>query len=379
MLDNFNPRFKNKISANQEGLIAELQKGEKSKELLTSMLTEIRWVNKIVVAEIEQLSEFEKEMYRKVNPNLGSGYKYVVVEGNTRVSCLYHPQLKKRFDRGELIPVIVTVRDKEESDNSFLQERKRLQNIANVMVVKEWGDIAKARQIHSNFKLMQETNPEKTEREIIKELADSIGVKPTIIKNFVYRYTFYKELVGNGSEIEEKDFKFLEGLHQNSIMIRNFGLNNKRMEFEWNIEEEIEEISEDVGVKQQLLNMFPQIMEIAKDEKISSKALRDILRKCKEDGVEELLQKFIDLCDYSLIDDYANDGFIKIFKIQEGNNEELIMENNIKSAIKTIKNFPINEDYAINFKEDIKKIKELTDRIIKFMDMYRNEEFRVTE
>lgn len=373
MLDNFNPRFKCEVIGSQEQVIAELQKGEKSRELLTSMLTEIRWVNKIVVVEIQQLSEKEKEKYRKIDLNFENKYKYIVVEGNTRISCLYHPDLKKKFDAGELIPVIVAVREDGESDNSFLQERKRLQNIANVMVVKEWSDISKAKQLHSSFKLIQEINPDKTEREIIKELADSLGVKPTVVRNFVYRYAFYKELVENGANIEEKDFKFLEGLHQNSVMTSNFGLDNKKMEFEWNIEDENEEISEDVETKQQLLNMFPQVMEIAKDEKISSKALRDILRKHKEEGVEGLFQKFVDLCEYSLSEDYANDGFAKVFKLEEGNDEELRVENNIKSAIKTLKNFPLNADYAVNFKEDIKKIKALTERIITFMDMYEDE------
>ncbi|MDB2074514.1 hypothetical protein PMZ66_02730 [Clostridium paraputrificum] len=371
MLDNYNPRFIKKVGRTQEEIIENLQKDQKSKELLLSMMTKISWVNKVIVVPIEELSEEEKQVYRLDNQNFENEYKYIVVEGNTRISCLHHPVLKKRFDEGEEIPVIVTLKSEGESYKKFLQERKRLQSIANVMVVKEWTEVPKAKQMYTSYKLSQDISPEKSEREILKELSDTLGIKTSIVKMFVYRYAFYKELIENCDGIEEKDFKFLEGLHQNLSIQSIFGLNNKKMEFEWNLsEKEDEELTEMIEMKQQLLYLIPEIIEIAKDEKINSKYLRDILRKHQQCEIEDLYQKFDDICQYSKTKEYSNDGFIKYFSIEDNTEKkEQKIESNIKSAISMLKTFPVNEDFGINYIDEIKKIRELSDRLIKCMDM----------
>lgn len=372
MIDTNNPRFINKIGKTQEEIIAYLQKGEKARELLLSMLTKITWVNKVVIVPIKELSPEEIAMYKLDNPNFEKDYKYIVVEGNTRISCLHNKLLRERFDNGELIPVITTVRSKDEDYKKFLQERKRLQSIANVMVVKEWTEVPKAKQMYSSYKLSQEIYPEKTEKQILKELSDALGMKTSVVKTFVYRYAFYKELIENCDGIEEKDFKFLEGLHQNLSIQNKFGLNNKKMQFEWELYDKEEEDNEEIEMKQQLLYMFPKVIEIAKDEKINSKLLRDILRRYQNIELEELYQKFNDICEYSRSDEYSNDGFSKFIPNEDSSEkEERKIKTNINSALKTLKNFPVNEDYSVEFIDDIKKIKELAERIINFMDMYK--------
>ena len=100
MIDSYNPRFVNKIGNSQQEIISHLQKGVEYKELLVSMLKKITWVNKIVVVPIEELSEDEKNLYRLDNPNFEQDFKYIIVEGNTRVACLHSEMLKKRFDNG---------------------------------------------------------------------------------------------------------------------------------------------------------------------------------------------------------------------------------------------------------------------------------------
>lgn len=363
MVDPYNPRFINKVGKSQEDIIEHLQKGEKSRELLLSMLTKISWVNKIVVVPIEELSKEEKKLYKLDSPNFDKEYRYLVVEGNTRVACLHNQELKKRFDQGELIPVIITVKSIGESDKKFLQERKRLQSIANVMVVKEWAEVPKAKQMYSSYKLLQENNPKNSEKQILRELSDTLGIKTTIIKSFVYRYAFYKELRENGYDIKEKDFKYLEGLHQNSIIRHKFGFNGKEVEFEWNLcGKNIEEIIEK---KQQLLCMFPKIIEIAKYENINCKLLRDVIRKYQNEDIDELYQKFIDLCEYYENSQYSSDGFTRIFSYDDINQaEERKFENNIKSLLKTLKKFPVNEDYSIKFLNNFKEIKRISENII---------------
>ena len=380
MIDSYNPRFVNKIGNSQQEIILHLQKGVEYKELLVSMLKKITWVNKIVVVPIEELSEDEKNLYRLDNPNFEQDFKYIIVEGNTRVACLHSEMLKKRFDNGELIPVIVVMKEEGESYKEFLHERKRLQSIANVMIVKEWDDVPKAKQMYTSYKLLQEIYPEKSEKEILKELADTLGIKPSIVKTAVYKYAFYKELIENSYGIQEKDFKYLEALHQNLSIQNMFGLDKKKMEFEWGLcDKDDEDINEITELKQQTLYMFPEIIEIAKDEKVSSKVLRDILRRYQDNGVEELYQKFSDICQYSKIDEYSNDAFVKYLPVEEySEKEERKIKDNINSALRTLKSFPVNEDYSSTFFKDIEKIKDLADKIIKSMIMdKKDEEIRV--
>lgn len=379
MLDILNPRFGKRMDYSQYELISYLQKGEKSKELLTSMRSQLSWVNKIVIVPIEDLSEEEKSIYRSYNENFMSEYKYVVVEGNTRIACLHHDSMRETFDVNELLPVIIVKRSADEDDKKFIQERKRLQSISNVMVVKEWGDIPKAKQLFDSYKLIQEINQEKSEKQIIRELSDTLGLKTTLVKNFVYRYAFYQELIENVQFMEEKDFKFLEGLHQNITIQNMFGLDNKKMEFEWNIiEDDDENITELIEKKQQLLYMFPKLIEIAKDEKINSKSLRDILREHQGDGVEYLCQKVKDIIEYSETDDYSNDGFSRTLpKEYTIEDEEKKLKSNLSNILKILKNFPVNQDYSQNFKNDMTKIRDVSTKILAIMDMdiWRNLKF----
>src|SRR5690606_2216873 len=99
MIDPFNPRFVNEKLLTQESLVNEMLQSAQSKELLKSMQQDIKWVNRIVVQKIETHHKSEKlEKYK-------SDYEYIVVEGNTRISCLKSGKISD-YDENTNIPIL---------------------------------------------------------------------------------------------------------------------------------------------------------------------------------------------------------------------------------------------------------------------------------
>ncbi|MCI6693365.1 MAG: hypothetical protein MR510_12940 [Clostridium sp.] len=376
MLDIINPRLGRKVNYSQNELAKYLQRGKKSKELLTSMKSGLTWVNKIVITRVDELSVEEIELYEEYNKNFINEYKYVVTEGNTRLACLLHDSMRAIFNLKETIPVVIARKSEGESEKEFLRERKRLQSIANVMIVVDWEDVPKAKQLYESYILIKEISPEKIEKDIFKELAENIGLATSLVKKLIYRYIFYKELIENVESIEEKDFKFFEVFEQNGKIRAMFGLDIKNSIFEWELLDEIddENLIELIEKKQELLYWFPKLIEIAKDEKISSKKLRDIIRENYVMGVEDFHQRIKDIIEYSTTDEYCNDCFSRFFKSETDiKQEEKLLEGNIKNIIQTLKSFPVNQDYAVNFKEDIIKVKDISNRILKMLELDDNE------
>ncbi len=377
MLDIVNPRLGRKVNYSQRELAKYLQTGSKSRELLTSMKSGLTWVNKIVITRVEDLSKEEVEIYTDYDKDFKSKYKYVVTEGNTRIACLLHESMVEVFNINDTIPVVIARKSDGETEKEFLRERKRLQSIANVMIVKDWEDVPKAKQLYESYILSKEISTEKAEKDIFRELAENIGMATSIVKKLIYRYIFYKELIENVGFIEERDFKFFEVFEQNSKIRAIFGLNIKNITFEWESLEEIddENIIELIEKKQELLYWFPKLIEIAKDEKISSKKLRDIIREYYTEGLEEFHQRIKDLIEYSITDECCNDCFSRYFKSEKDiRQEEKELQDNIKNIIQTLKSFPVNQDYAVNLKEDIIKIKSISSRIVTMMELDSNED-----
>lgn len=372
MLDIINPRFEKMFNYNQEELAAHLQSGIKSKELLTSMKSGLTWVNKIVVTDINELSGEENKIYKNYDKDFRKKYKYVVTEGNTRIACLLHPSMREVFDLNQKIPVAIARKSNGESEKEFLGQRKRLQSIANVMVVKDWDDIPKAKQLYESYLISRELNPMNAEKDIFKQLAENIGLSTASVKNLIYRYIFYKELVDNVEIVHEKDFKFFE-IFEQSIKIRStFGLDAKTNQFEWILAEGIndEDNAEVIEKKQELLYWFPKLIEIAKYKNINSKKLRDIIRFNCSDDFDNFYQKVKDV-----IEDFKNDkdsssDFLEFFEIKKDKKqEENILKGNINKIIEILKSFPVNQDFSINFKQDIEEIKDLSDKLLRMFEV----------
>ena len=201
----------------------------------------------------------------------------------------------------------------------ILQKRKKFKSIANITVESinqsisqnNLFEISIYENMFKSYKILQKKYPEKSEKEILEELTDRLGIKHSIIKMYVYRYAFYKELIENSKGIKEKDFKYLEGLHQNLIIRNMFGLDTKKMDFEWNLSNNKGKTDEIIKIKKQMLHMFPKLIDIAKVEKITSKTLRDIIRKYQDIEVKRLYKIFNNILEYSKTEEYSNDAFKK--------------------------------------------------------------------
>lgn len=364
LLDKNNPRFGENFDYSQYEIKDKLLSGIKSNELLTSMCSGLVWVNKIVLAPIEDLSLKEKTLYSPIS----SEKKYVVIEGNTRVACLLHSETDKVFNKSKSFPVIIAKKSSNESDIEYLKERKRLQSIANVMVVKDWDEVPKAKQLYESYKLAKEIDPTKSEQTIFKELGNDIGLSISKVKGNIYKYIFLEELNNSVFLIDKNDFKYLEIFESNSEIRHLFGYSSSIGEFLWNTNESKSDYQlEDEEHRKELLYSYPMIVTIAKQEGINSKKLRDIIRKYKSDDLTNLLQIFKDIIRYSETEDYTSDG-IKNYLCCETDNfntDKEALRNNLNKAIKFLKSFPIYQDYSIEFKNEILDIHEISSKILK--------------
>lgn len=182
------------------------------------------------------------------------------------------------------------------------------------MVVTDWDEIPKSKQLYDSYRLIKEIDPAKLEIKIFKELGDQIGISLTRVKGSVYRYIFYKELIENVQELDTHDFKYLEIFELNNEIRILFGYLNEKGIFAWNDEESMNEEEEITEKRKELLYIFPKIVEIARVENINSKKLRDLIRKYKSDDLEDLLQKFKDLRHYYKTSEYASDGIVRMLE-----------------------------------------------------------------
>ncbi|WP_019229022.1 hypothetical protein [Sedimentibacter sp. B4] len=359
MLDPSNPRFSVSLSSQQEIIQGKLMEDHETKNLLNSMLTGITWVNKIVVRKLTSYAYSDRS-------NLGNieKYKYAVVEGNTRLACLKDEKMDNKFNRSIPIPVIEVVKEENETQDDFEREIRRLQGIANVMVVKDWGLLPKAKHIYRLYEDKRQLEPTKSNQQIFKDIGMEIGIKFGEVKSFVYRYIFYKEIIENASNIEKEDWKFLEVFEQNEAIRKTFGWDNSKSTFEWY--EDVDE--DDTLLKQELLYMYPDIIKSAKREQVSSKKVRDIIREIHDKrSIEELIFEFKDVVNDGDDNSYSNWKTKFLNKqIQQDNESE--WNNKLNDVVDLLKQYPINEDWPLKHKDKLLEIKKKASQLIKYLD-----------
>jgi hypothetical protein len=370
MLDPFNPRFSESPSTEQAKIQKKLMGLSSTKELLNSMKSGITWVNKLVVRHIDTYSNSQK---RKLGED-SSNFSYVVIEGNTRLACLLDEKMENYFDKDEPIPVIEAIKEEHETDEEYERSIRRLQGIANVMVVKDWEPIPKAKHIYQLYIDKKKQEPNKSNTQIFKKISEELGLKPGDVKGAVYKYIFYKEISENSDPIDKDDWKFLEVFEQNEIVRKTFGWDNNNSSFEWN--ENLEQGSllfdENTSlIKQELLYLFPEIIESAKRENINSKKLRDTFRDISSSGIttENLFNEMKEVVKHDN-DEYAyNNWKKKYFQQQEDLNNETEWKNNLEKMISWLKQYPINEDWSSNHIEMLNEIKTKAERLTSISNM----------
>ncbi|PRT08272.1 hypothetical protein C6356_07925 [Bacillus wiedmannii] len=367
MLDPFNPRFSESPSTEQEKIQKKLMELSSTKELLNSMKSGITWVNKIVVRTIDSYSINQS---KKLGEDL-TDFSYVAVEGNTRLACLKDEKMDDFINRRHQIPVIEAIKEDDETQEQFERAIRRLQGIANVMVVKDWEAIPKAKHIYHLYMDKRNQNSDVSNTQIFKRISEELGLKPGDVKGAVYRYIFYKEISENSDPIDKDDWKFLEVFEQNETVRKVFGWDNNISSFEWSEDSEqgnlLSSFDENTSlIKQELLYMFPEIIESAKRENINSKKLRDTFRDiiASEVTTENLFNDMKETVRHDN-DEYAyNNWKKKYFQQQEHLNSETEWKNNLEKMVNWLKQYPINEDWSSNQIEQLKEIKVKVERLI---------------
>ena len=282
LLDPYNPRFFTQSDLNQDDLARKILSSRLAKELLSSMKRGIKWVNLIVVKPIENFSPEQKRNIKDIGEA-----KYIVVEGNTRLACLKKGEINS-VDDDYIIPVIITQKEDTESFKTYESEIRILQGIANVMVVKEWESIVKARHLFQMFNDKELGNYSKVQ-EIYKEIADELGMNNREVRENVIRYTLYNEISKQTDTLSEGRWGYLEAFDQNGKVRSFIGMDDQTNKFIWDSDDYNE-------LEDQRLEFFieiPNIITSAINDGLNTKEFRDIIKKIIEDN-EDNFSNFFD-------------------------------------------------------------------------------------
>lgn len=336
-LDPINPRNPNAAYKSQPEIIQDTLSRKDAKELLRSMQECIRWVNKIVV--------ISKEEHKTLHPELRdydyNGASFVVVEGNTRLSCLKSGKIQG-LNLDKEIPVLEAERSVSESDESFKEAILITQGIANVMVVKEWAPHAKAKHIYDMFLLKKKFGAIRVKA--IKVISGELGISQNEVRNSIKRYAIYEKIANDAEVLKDDHWGYLEAFDTNQETRDFIGLDD---ELDWDDEKSDEVIS-----------LIPELIGTAISQGISTKKFRDIFRKytqeCKvndevhEDSVNKLRE---------VVDADEEQGFHNL--IEDGNPDddvEVKWDEYFDSVESHLKTFPALADWAINKTESLSKI-----------------------
>lgn len=318
LLDKENPRFMIKPGDTQEDIKTKIMNSRDAKTLLESMKEEIRWVNRIVVRRYDN--------------------KYIVVEGNNRLACLKSGEIIGYNENTE-IPVLVAEREVDETDEAYEESIKITQGIANVMVVKQWPAVSKARHLHQLFWQKKSINPSEPEVNIIRQISKSLGTSNKEVRDAVKRFAFYNEISKESDTLEENQWSYLEGIDKNETTRKFFGFDDRTYKFEWNDCDELD-IGDEMQVKKDRLNNIPKLI---KKESINSQQFRDKFCKLVTNSDDDA--KF-----YDLIEDRITWSNVDNSDI----NDKSVWINKLNNAVNIIAGFPNQEDWASD--EDIKKV-----------------------
>ena len=361
MLDPSNPRFGKYLNKNQDELQLELMKDAKTKELLDSMRSGLTWVNKIVVREISSCSKLKLQQLGEE----ALQYKYIVVEGNTRLACLKDEKMVDIMKNVETIPIICAKREEGETQDKYERELKRIQGIANIMIVKDWEAIPKAKDIYELYIEEKNLKPDVSDTHVFKNIHTNLGIKQGEVKSFVYRYMFYKKVSEDIEAIDNDDFKFFEVFEQNKEIRNTFGWNEKDAKFIWEYDYDEKEAMD----KEELLSLFPEVIKSAKREKISSKQVRDIIRKnhdkkSVEDFVSEIKQVI-----NNTGDEYCYNNWNEMYLNKTPQNDEDRWKEELIRLTNIIQKFPISAEWAIGQKDKLEELAKRVNKLIRILEL----------
>ncbi|MCF0126844.1 MAG: hypothetical protein HUJ68_14050 [Clostridia bacterium] len=333
---------------------------KETKELLKSMNECIRWVNKIVVISYDN----HKEMYQSSNLD-EKKFKFVAVEGNTRLSCL-KSGLLSTFDKNIEIPVVIAEREANETITSFMEGILVTQGIANVMVVKEWSEIAKAKHIYDMYQLKllnTSTRNADTIKKIITSVSEELGMKRDDVRKAIQRYTIYSKIEEDAEHIPDEKWAYLEAFEVNSDTRDFIGLNE---DYSWD-----EDKAEDI------IPILPDLIKNAYAHDEKSKTFRDNFRNYIAESNQNNIQRQ-DIIDslQGLLD--SEDETETIRDLLSGDNlnedaERSEWSNTIKRIKNQLQSYPVMQDWASEHLQDFKDLSKHIKKLISIIESQNDE------
>ncbi|MBT2616121.1 MULTISPECIES: hypothetical protein [unclassified Bacillus (in: firmicutes)] len=364
LLDPYNPRFGEDSSYDtQKGVMNRIFKSKAAKELLASMKQNIKWVNRIVVREINTLTDEIKFNFNDEDA------KYIVVEGNNRLACLKSGEITSHSTDTK-IPVLLANKEERESSEEFETELKVTQGIANVMVVKQWSDISKAKHLYElcTSKLKYEN---KNLVSIIRETSFELGMSSSDVRKSILRYAFYREINNISDTIPDKYWGYLEGLDKNKELRAFFGLVEEKLEFEWTLDEEtLVELYPDSDLKRELLIDIPAIIKSAEDDGFNTKQFRDTLVHIVDENKknpEDVKDRLISLT--------KNDRTVNWTIVHEnmkedsGISQEELWKSKLISIQRDLTGTPLTAEWSVKLEGELIKIKEIITESLEMLEV----------
>lgn len=269
MLDPLNPRFVGTTkSLSQEQLVENIVNSPDGRELSKSMENGIMFINNIVIRHICEILDKET-----IKLNNLQEYEYIVVEGNTRLSCLKRKLFHPYENECSEIPVLIAIREENESIEKYKMELKKIQALANVMKVKDWDEIAKTNHIYEIYLSMLELE-KRNFSDIVQIIAAQLGMSTAKIKNYIIRYTFYEKINEFSNHIDDNELGYLEAFETRKV--RNlFGMSLDEPSFDWIRNE----LNEELYIKKELFLKIPLLIKNAKNLGENAKIFRNKIRK----------------------------------------------------------------------------------------------------
>ena len=351
MLDPLNPRFEGLNSGkSQSEILSTMWALKDTKELMSSMELELQWVNSIVVREIASLSEEDKKSIPESDK-----YDYIVVEGNTRLACLKHKNLVKKYGEQFRIPVLVANKGSL-SQEEFDYQIKQVQARANVMIVKEWDDVPKFKHLYGMYVSEKKLAPQASFKDIVARITTITGGQRNDVRMAIMRCMIVEEIAKESDTLENKYWPFLEAFENNETTRSTIGLNSS-YEFDFS--------GEDGEYKNELLNRIPDIIKDAFAHLPNGKDFRNKYKEiCAECGgkAEDILVSINDIMDGS------NENKTWKLKQKNSNAGEDYWKDTLSSLLTTLKSYPVMADWASKQKSAISLIAEQTAKLLSKID-----------
>lgn len=357
MLDPYNPRLIKQANISQDELLSKILATRDAKEIMTSMQRGIKWVNRIVVQNIEDLPDDHKKYLKNQDQ-----YKHIAVEGNTRLACLKSEKIDG-INEDSTIPVLLAQKEKGESENHFQTELRITQGIANVMVVKEWRPLAKARHLYLIFRQREQeidSNDVKIQ-DVYKEISSELGVRLSEVRTGVTRYAIFSEIAKESDTLEENNWPYLEAFDQNDQVRSLIGMKKDSISFEWEDEEQNPESIE----KHELLNEIPTILDSAAREGIQAKQFRNIFKRFVQDKEIEEIRSTLE----KITDKNEDVTWKEIQGEMEEIGEEQKWRDELQAVFNKLDNFPSASDWATKCKDELNKIKDKVKKHLKVIEI----------